>query len=238
MRVLTFNTWGSYGPAARRPVLLQAIRALKAEILCLQEVVDRSLLKDLSYPTEIWAQTGGLAILSRLPLITHLEITFKTCSPLESFPRQTLFVQLKHESLSLWVGTTHLAWKAEDEATRLAQVEELLDHASRLPDPLLLSGDFNATPYSAPIRKIVGEGFLDLFVALHPDDSGITWDNRNPFIQSHSVIFPDRRIDYLFLRESGKSLLPPIDCEVVCRTPMDEELYPSDHYGVLARLKL
>jgi len=124
-----------------------------------------------------------------------------------------------------------------DEPTRLGQVEELLELLEPLEGRVLLSGDLNAVPESAPIQRILSAGFRDLFALTHPGETGITWDNQNPFIQSHSVRFPDRRIDYLFLHEKVLKTLTPIEVQVVCQTPTPEGLYPSDHYGVLASLR-
>ena len=231
MRILTLNAWGTYGPAQRRPVLAAAIRSLDADILCLQEATDSSLLDELNYPKRLRAPMSGLAILSRLPVVEQRTITYQAVSPLESEPRQALIAEVKSKNSLFWIVTTHLAWKAEDESSRVAQVYELLEHLAPLKETVLLSGDFNADPGSEPIRRILNNGFVDLYAAANPADPGITWDNRNPFIQSHSVVFPDRRIDCLFLRGTTLKL---DRCEVICKKPGPNGLYPSDHYGVLA----
>ncbi len=236
MRILTLNTWGTRGPQERRVVLLEVLKTLRPDVLCLQEVTDPSLLDALPYPMRAYAASGSLAVLSRFPTKDRREITYKTISLLEPHRRQALLTEITVGSDSLWVVTTHLAWKAEDEASRVSQVEELLQWIQPLGDRILLAGDFNAEPSSPPIRQIVEAGFTDLFAYLRPQDPGITWDNRNPFIQSHEVKFPDRRIDYLFLHEKALTGLKPTQCEVVGRIPTAEGLFPSDHYGVLATL--
>ncbi len=239
MRVLTLNAWGNNGPPERLPVLSEAIRALDPEILCLQEVPGEgflsSLVRSLKYTSRFHAPESWLAILSRFPASGHRIETYQTLSRLEPYRRQALLTELSLGSQSVWVATTHLAWQAGDDQTRLAQAEELLQFVSTLGDNVLLSGDFNSPPESEPIHKVCETGFLDLFAELHPEEPGITWDNQNPFIQSHSVRFPDRRIDYLFLRKKALHRLPPLECRIACKTP-SAELYPSDHYGVFARL--
>ena len=238
MKVLTYNTWGIYGPPERQPVLAEAIRKVAADFVCLQEAVQPGLLDSLGYPSQFYAKEGGLAILSRFPARSHREITYRTVSPLEPYRRQALLVELQVGTTHLWVVNTHLAWKAEDEATRLAQIEELLEKVTPLAPHLLLSGDFNASPEQAPIRRLAESGFRDLFATLNRSELGITWDNRNPYIQSHSVRFPDRRIDYLFLHADAFTHIHPRSCQVVCRNPEMSGLFPSDHYGVLATLDL
>lgn len=238
MKVATFNTWGNYGPPERKPVLAQAIRNLDADLVCLQEVVDPAFLEQFAYPVRLHAAAGTLALLSRFPLISRREITYQAVSPLETCVRQALLAELSVDGRPLWAVTTHLAWKKEDEAIRLAQAEELLRAVRPLGGCVLLSGDFNAEPAHAPVDRIRRAGFVDLFAHRHPKEPGWTWDNQNPFIQSHSVRFPDRRIDYLFLKREALKEFKLSDCAVVCRESSPEGIHPSDHYGVSATLEV
>ncbi len=236
MNVLTLNCWGTYGPQGRLVVLAQAIRRLKADILCLQEATIPGLLESLDYPTCLQEPETGLAILSRFPVVEYRHIPYRTVSPLEEGFRGVLLARLQVGSADLWVGTTHLSWKEEAEASRLGQVTELLKTAAPWEDRILLGGDFNATPDQEPIRLMGENRFVDLFYRLHPEDPGITWDNQNPFIQSHSVRFPNRRIDFLFLHKETARWCIPSRCDIVCQQPDITGFYPSDHYGVLATL--
>jgi len=237
MKVLTLNAWGAYGPPERRPVLREAILRVDADLLLLQEANVPGLLESLPYPARLHSPETGLAILSRFPLLSRREVRYRTLSALEPhLIRGALIAEMDAGSFRFQAVTTHLAWKGDDGVTRLAQVEELLELTTALADPVLIGGDFNAPPGDPPARKMFSGGFTDLYARLSPGDAGITWDNRNPFIQSHSVQFPDRRIDYLFLRDRA-SKLTPTHCEVVCRIPTGS-LHPSDHYGVLARFQL
>lgn len=238
MKILTFNLWGILGPAERQPVLLRALRQIDADLLCLQEAADPSLLEQLpDYPARLRAEAGNLAILSRYPILSHRVVTYAAASPLETYCRQALLAQLQVGETPLWVVTTHLSWRAEDEPTRQAQAEELLALVGPLGENVLLSGDFNTEPDHPPVRRLREAGFVDLFAELHSKEPGITWDNANPFIQSHSARFPDRRIDYLFLHANALRRFAVRRCEVVGRTPSPEGLFPSDHYGVLADLQ-
>ncbi len=233
MKVLSLNCWGTYGPAERQPVLLEAVRSVGADILCLQETPP-GFSKLLDYPTWFQNPETELVIASRFPAGGNLSVLYQTRSPFERFPRGAIFAELTVGAGKIWVGTTHLSWKEEDEVSRIGQTEELLKTARSLKGPVLLGGDFNASPGQAPIQRIQQDGFLDLFADLHPTDPGITWDNGNPFIQSHSVRFPDRRIDLLFLRTETPDGWVPSTCEVVCRKADGAGIRPSDHYGVLA----
>ena len=219
-------------------MLREAILKLDADLLLLQEANVPGLLESLPYPAHLHFPEAGLAILSRFPILNSREVRYSIPSALEPhLIRGALLAQINTGSFQIQTVSTHLAWKADDGGTRLAQVEELLALAAGLPEAFLLGGDLNAPPTDPPARRIIAGGFTDLYARLSPGDAGITWDNRNPFIQSHSVQFPDRRIDYLFLRDPS-ARLTPTRCEVACRTPTAEGLYPSDHYGVLAHFQL
>lgn len=238
MKIATFNLWGAYGPLERRPVLVRAVAELDADLLCLQEAVDPDLLNQWGYPVRLRAPAGNLAILSRFPVRTHRTVTYAAASPVESYVRQALLAELQIGARPVWVVTTHLSWRENDEPTRLLQAQELIRLTEPLRGDIFVTGDLNAEPTSAPVRAILQAGFTDLFARRNPGENGWTWDNRNPFIQSHSVQFPDRRIDYLLLREETQGRMRVEHCEVVCRTPNAEGLFPSDHYGVRAFLQM
>ncbi len=229
MRVLSLNAWGAYGPPERRPVLRQALLDLDADLLLLQEANVPELLPALPHPFRFHFPETGLAISSRHAAGQERRHTYKTVSPLESHPRGVLFTKISGLGFDLWAGTTHLAWKTDDHATRRAQVEELLELISGLEGAVLIGGDFNTVEEDFAIRRMVSAGFTD----LQAGTGCITWDNRNPFIQSHSVRFPDRRIDYLFLKDPRSTVR---DCRIACDRPNAAGLFPSDHYGVLADL--
>jgi endonuclease/exonuclease/phosphatase family metal-dependent hydrolase len=235
MRIVTFNLWGTRGPSGRLEILRKALGELDADVLCLQEATDEALLKGLNLPTCLTAPASGLALLSRFPAATHEILTYRAVSSRETSLRQALLANLSLPGGELWAAVTHLSWQAADEPVRLAQVEELLAWTAPRRQRLLLAGDMNAEPSAPPIRQILQSGFVDLWARFHPTESGVTWDNANPFIQSHAVKFPDRRIDYLFLSQEAFPLVKPSACEVVCRAPR-EGLHPSDHYAVLAHL--
>ena len=173
MRVLTLNAWGTNGPPVRQSILLNALRELDADILCLQEAALPDLLRALPYPTRFHALESGLAILSRFPVLSHRTVTYPVVSPLEAYRRQALLVELDTGPFSLWAVSTHLAWKAADGATRLAQAENLLALVKELTGPLLMAGDFNAAITETPLQRILQAGFSDLFGTHHPSDAGI-----------------------------------------------------------------
>jgi len=149
--------------------------------------------------------------------------------------------------------STHLNWKYHHGNIREKQVVAICDWLLHIKGknglPPILAGDFNAEPQSSEIRYILGlqslHGksicFRDTWeVALQKnenkkDPNGYTWSNKNPY--SHRYHEPDRRIDYIFvyppLIDSGIGKIE--SCMVVCDQPKDG-VWPSDHFGVFARV--
>ena len=119
---------------------------------------------------------------------------------------------------------------------RLSQVQELLETVKNRPYPSLLAGDFNDNPGSKPIEEIKEKGYHNLLELASPNSLRITWDNQNPFIQTHSIQFPDREIDFLFASPEFLKLNPIKTCKIVFNCSNKDGIFPSDHYGVFAEI--
>jgi endonuclease/exonuclease/phosphatase family metal-dependent hydrolase len=128
-------------------------------------------------------------------------------------------------------------WRA-DEARRTV---EFIDRIAGSV-PVILMGDFNARNDSDEIAVLRKAGFRDAYaeVGIPP---GYTWDGeRNTNIKLQKGTYPDdfwlepkrERIDYIFFRGPG---LEPNSCTVVLDRPV-EDLYPSDHFGVMAEFEV
>lgn len=244
LRILTLNTWGTRGPfEARCEALRRYLPLLAPDLVCLQEAFEPAmadLIADgAALPHRVAERSAGLELLSRHPIRSHRILRSRVVSPHEINDRRFLLAALAvGPDQTLWIGCTHLAWKAEDEATRVAQVEEILQATAPLQEqPIVLAGDLNATPGSESIRRLRAAGWTDAFAVLHPDEPGYTWDNRNPFIQGHAVQFPNRRIDYVWLNPTAARRYRPERCDVVLNAPDPDGRYPSDHFGLLVELQ-
>jgi len=103
--------------------------------------------------------------------------------------------------------------------------------------PALVMGDFNDGETMPAITALDGGGgFVDAFRAANPGAAGATaW--QRPWAPQATAL---RRVDYIFVSGAGG--------EVACasRVILDRPrrladgrtLWPSDHYGVLAELRL
>jgi hypothetical protein len=93
----------------------------------------------------------------------------------------------------------------------------------------ILCGDFNAIPSSAPILLLTlpdtnGTVYLDSWNKANPGLPGYTMPSNNP----------DARIDYIFLKSGENGEI--ISSELVMNQPNINNIYPSDHIGVLSRI--
>ena len=241
MKIVTLNTWGMSGPYETRwDYLLEELQRIQPDVICFQEVFEPTLVRKIEECFQfsgVASHEAGLVILTRFSISSHQDLKYQTKSPLEEYERHALSASLTTQSGPLLVVNTHLAWKPEDEKTRLNQVKELIAAVEKKESHALLAGDFNDTPESKPVKTIKAAGFIDLFESLHPDERGLTWDNKNPFMKEHAIKLPDRRIDFLFAHKKLLANTSPLKCEVVFNLPDKNGIYPSDHYGVVVDLE-
>jgi endonuclease/exonuclease/phosphatase family metal-dependent hydrolase len=142
---------------------------------------------------------------------------------------------------------THLNWKYHHGNVRERQVVATAKFVEDLGAgvflPPILVGDLNAEPESAEVRFLCGlqslEGqsvyYQDAWQIAGDGGPGITWDNRNPFAATERE--PDRRIDYVLvgLPREGRGCIE--DARVVMNDARNG-VYPSDHFGVMAWVKM
>ncbi|XP_028996267.1 protein angel homolog 2 isoform X2 [Betta splendens] len=171
----------------RLPNLLSEIQQHNADILCLQEVQEdhyenqiKPALQKQGYSSKYKKRTGGkpdgCAVFyksSRLSLVSSTPVEFfRSGDDLLDRDNVGLVVLLKPndaagQSGSICVANTHLLFNPRRGDIKLAQLAILLaeiSRLSRLPDgsaaPVVLCGDFNATPWS-PLLSFLTEGYLD-----------------------------------------------------------------------------
>ncbi len=123
---------------------------------------------------------------------------------------------------------------------RAAQMQELVSTLAG-DKPAILMGDLNDFPGSPMYQVLVGAGFIDVWSALRPGDSGNTCchliDLSNPLPNL------TQRIDYVFAR--GTEQRPTgLSGEIQLLGDVPEDrisgvgIWPSDHAGLAAQLRL
>ncbi len=241
MKILTLNTWTQRGPWERRwDVICRGIGDLQPDIIGFQELFDHAwageVMKRTGYEHAVFGPpASGLVIFSRYAVQAEAVHTMKTQSPTEDYRRFAIFAGITINECPLAFFNTHLTWRLDEGSYREKQVEELLNFIAVKGDAheTAAVGDFNSPPDQPAIQNMIKKGkFLDVYEAKHPGTPGLTWDNRNPFCAEHSM--PDRRLDYIFVRQTGTFLSKPASVELVFNKPDADGVYASDHYGVLA----
>ncbi|WP_432494281.1 endonuclease/exonuclease/phosphatase family protein [Kineococcus gypseus] len=190
----------------------------------------------------------GNAVLSRYPLLERRTRALPAGGH-EDEGRTALQVLVDAPRRPLPFTTTHLNSSPAESAVRVAQVRELVPFVAagaRRGEhyPPVLTGDFNAVETSDELRLARGyetagpvEGFvlLDAWRFAHPQDPGLTWDRRNPWVAR--VHQPSARIDHVLVGLTpftGEGAVR--SARVVAAEPVGG-VWASDHAAVLVDLE-
>ncbi|NOR63624.1 MAG: endonuclease [Rhodobacteraceae bacterium] len=258
LNVLSWNLWWQFGPwQSRAPAIEATLEAANADVMALQEVwgdaaqnYGEMLAEKLGYHyfhADCMTMNGvgfGNAILSRWPIAETKVITLSGTTETGE-TRNALYAKLDGPRGPIDFFCTHLNWRYEQSHIRQVQVREVAEFvkanaAGKMPP--ILCGDFNAEPMSEEIRMLTGlttaaaKGlvFHDAWVVAGKA-TGHTWDNCNPFVAAEFE--PDRRIDYIFaghLKARGRGHV--MDIEIIGDAPI-QSVWPSDHFGVMAKIR-
>jgi endonuclease/exonuclease/phosphatase family metal-dependent hydrolase len=138
---------------------------------------------------------------------------------------------------SLAFVVTHLHHEVADEAIRAEQAGSLVAWLDGQPDPaaLVVVGDFNAEPTERAYGVMVEAGFRSAHHEANGREPAVTWPSG---IQAPGMDTDGEPgcLDYIWVRG-------PVAVEA-CRLAFDRPavddptLYPSDHVGLVARIRL
>lgn len=237
LNVATFNIWHDAGGKwpVRLGLLTDALRAADPDVIALQEVLEDAkrglpnqgdtIARALGYAEvhfvaaepEGAPKRYGNAIMTRLPVI---EVARRKLAPLSDY-RTAIRVRVRTDAGPVDIVGTHLAWQADAAAVRAEQVADLIAWLPADGVPLVVMGDFNA-PLDDPGLRAMGP---PRFVSALP--SGAAPTTLNP-ARGHRP----RVIDHIFADAAAFAVT---DARVIGDMAIDGE-YPSDHFGVTARL--
>lgn len=267
LKLVTLNTWGRTGPwSKRRAIIVDGLRALDPHVVGLNEVWDDArgnLARELADAIGgTWhvhhapayelapGRTCGNAVISRFPIVEAE--AWPLPEPRGDCERNLVYAQVATPWGRLPVFVTHLSWRAHQSSARLLQVQQVREWMrERAPIqrgdaptdllPPVFMGDLNTEPDSDEIRFLRGYladpyGFYlaDCF-AIRGDGPGHTWRRDNVFAAREH--YPDRRIDYIFVRGPDRwHRGEPLAARVVLDQPRDG-VFASDHFGVYAEVR-
>jgi len=264
LRIVTINTGKCDGPyRARLNALLAGLAALDADVILMQEVFEAlETLRDDSLSTAHRLATGlrmhlashpirrkprdvegvsmdstsGLATLSRWPLGEVVPVALSD-DP-DDGDRAALFVEIPTPDGVVRTANTHLTHLRHRDDLRVQQMREILGHdwwqrAGRI---RVLGGDLNARP-DHEVHALLRSGHegvraVDAYDGAGDPTRAATIRRDTP---SGAV---EARVDYLYLVTDQASDLPQVvGARVVLDRPLGDVL-PSDHFGVMADIRI
>lgn len=237
LTVVTFNIWHDAGGQwpTRLGLLSDVLRAADADVMALQEVLEDAgkglpnqadtIARALGYPEvhfvapepEGAPKRYGNAILTRLPVI---DVARRKLEPLSDY-RTAIRVRVQSAGGPVDIVGTHLAWQADAAAVRAEQIADLLAWLPTDGVPLIVMGDFNAVLDDPGLRALGPPRF----VSALPAGAATTTLNT---ARGHAP----RVIDHIFAQSAAFAVT---GAQVIGDRAVDGE-YPSDHFGVAARL--
>jgi endonuclease/exonuclease/phosphatase family metal-dependent hydrolase len=138
---------------------------------------------------------------------------------------------------SILAAVTHLHHLPADETIRLAQAGALADWLRDAPaaDAQIVVGDFNAEPSEPAYARMVDAGYVSAHRAANGREPDVTWPSglQAPAIDTDGE---PGCLDYVWV--AGDAHVD--SCRVVFDRPHPEDpgLYPSDHFGLSARIRI
>jgi endonuclease/exonuclease/phosphatase family metal-dependent hydrolase len=130
---------------------------------------------------------------------------------------------------------THLHHLVPDEAAREGQAKALVAWLASVAGPVVVVGDFNAEPIEATYSVMQGAGFRSAHLEANGAEPAVTWPSG---IQAPGMDTDGEPgcLDYIWVR--GEITVE--SCRVVFDRPAvdDPTLYPSDHIGLAARIRV
>jgi len=284
LRVVTFNAWAlpvtipSQEKRRRTTHLPEELAALDADVIVLLELFDvgarRRLLGELCPPFEASAgandsrrilnllpadTTGGLLVLSRLPIVATRFVVHSLGSGTKVDERLgrkgAMIVRLESAVGPITVFAVHLyaGTKPKDTNIRMTQLRPLLDvlNSEANGTPVILAGDINISPtvaypeppgpdnpYTEEYAVLGDAGFVDTLPPNPtPARQSATWvPSRNRYAAlPYQETKTDERYDYVMVRPGRGSAWAVKDARTVIDAP---GAYLSDHVGVLVDLDL
>jgi endonuclease/exonuclease/phosphatase family metal-dependent hydrolase len=268
LRLVTFNVmhggpWSTFTGEdgrleARLAMIIERLRALDADVIALQESPVTRRRGDVAariavalglhhvharatervFPVRVLGRlivgalgfVEGPAVLSRFPIV-HSEVHDLPRCRRWLDPRVVLRADVRTPAGVLAVFSTHTS-RDDCQTRRVAEV------AAGAGGPAVVMGDLNTVDSAPAFAAFREQGFVDAFRTANPAEPGLTVWQRIEVAEP--TVF--RRVDYVLLRAGDGLGTEVVASRVVLDSPGRSEegraLWPSDHYGVLAEVRL
>jgi endonuclease/exonuclease/phosphatase family metal-dependent hydrolase len=245
LRALTFNIRydtpkdGLNAWPLRRQKAIDLVRAQSCNVMGFQEVLPRQRADlQAGLPEFTWighgrdADEGGEQCCMAIdPVFSLRDSGTFWLSPTPDVPgvvgwdaqltRICTWAALARDGVLFTVLNAH--WDHVGEMARRESARLLFERVMSVPEPVLLMGDFNTTPDSAPLQLLTS-ALQDTYGDTHPGSQA-------PTFQGFGQVPDGPRIDYLLA--SPEFLI--VESRIV---DQPEGPYPSDHFPVFGRYEL
>jgi len=244
LRVLTWNVLFDRTSADRRlPAMFALIAKADADVIVMQEVTDWFLERLLAQP---WAQAyrrttvggvvqapGGIFVLSRLSLAPARVVVLPS-----RLDRVGVLHEIDLGRHHLAIVGVHLDSMPNDRGIRVRQLATCAQALAGHQHAAII-GDCNFGDADRDETAAIDPAYADVWSVLHGAAPGFTWDiERNALARANSFPGePSRRLDRVLLRSSRWRADA---AEIIGDQPLradDPLLFPSDHFGLLVRLR-
>eukprot|EP01114_Cavostelium_apophysatum_P013748 TRINITY_DN3400_c0_g1_i1.p1 TRINITY_DN3400_c0_g1~~TRINITY_DN3400_c0_g1_i1.p1 ORF type:complete len:372 (+),score=45.41 TRINITY_DN3400_c0_g1_i1:150-1265(+) len=255
LRIATYNIWfGARKDSfeektkVRALAMLEELRKESPHIISLQEMTKPILMLVLEQEwirKDYWITDGmklnnfhrgyGAIMLSNLP---YKQINLQDLP--SQLGRKAIRADFVLGGEKFCVVNTHLESYPTDFVTRQQQLRVI----SRITTPkvcpqTLIMGDFNFESEQERPKLINSSYYVDTWQFLHPSDPGYTFDTEKNLLAkktaSEESSVQQKRLDVMLLHSEGNKWSPThadlIGTEPISSNP---ELFPSDHFGLVA----
>jgi endonuclease/exonuclease/phosphatase family metal-dependent hydrolase len=241
-----FNRLGRWGE--RAPLVVEQMAEAAPDVISLQEV---DLLIDqghwLADRLNVWlgpphytayhqnksgreAAVQAIAVLTRLPVLEHEGLDYLS---MDRVAQRLLLDAGEGARLDFYNTHLHYPPDAVGERIRRQEASRLLRWMSRRRRVLqVAAGDFNAVP-SGPTIALMKRRLLSAHETANGREPDYTWPT--PLLADPPA--PPGMFDYIFVSRRG---IRVVEARVAFNRPHAEDptLYPSDHFGLVARLAI
>ncbi len=250
MKIATFNIWNSdRGMPLRKQQIINEIKSVNSDIICLQEVkkeVYNKIQSEIieykySYYHLFNNEYEGLAILSKYPLLKKQNI------------KCAIFTTCEFENNIYLVINVHLPWDSVIQKEKL--IVDILNKSRSIDaDYAFLTGDFNCSVPSSVHQYITGQTSLlntevtsfwddlaEVYAEITNTKPAYTLNLRtNPRWKGKDVAVTSGRLDRIYLKDTFPKPFPELKSFSLFGKDIDEKsgYCASDHYGVVAEISV
>jgi len=256
LKIITYNIEGmkpGTNSGLRTSLIISELKKIDADIIALQEINEdingnssdnqglliKNALSEHFYTEYYYYQQQAnlswdnqfkefIGIISKYPINDQGYFQLVT----GVFPRKVIWNQISTPIGEINIFNTHLSFNSA--AVRLEQVKQIESHIKTISTGNdivnnVLCGDFNAIPMSPIIKYLTQPSskiyYYSSFKKVNPNLTG------NTIPSNKSTV----KIDYIFY--SNNSDLKVDTSYIIMDEPLGEDLYYSDHLGILSKFK-